>query len=198
MFYRSAGGPGRPVRGRHAAFAPPDRKITAYSRARSPSLRAARRFWRPGAYKPGTMVVRRRRGGGRRQATGARIRKKHLRNRHLSLVLEVEIVAVAPPARGRRPAALRPTVEPAYRTQSGRSGFQICRVSAVRRQPALPPDALRPHRRTLRNPGDPRFTPTARHPRGNAASDPQQPQSILRTLPIIRGDRRSFNIYIDR
>ena len=30
----------------------------------------------------------------------------------------MEIVAVAPPARGRRPAALRPTVEPAYRTQS--------------------------------------------------------------------------------
>ena len=46
-------------------------------------------------------------GGGRRQATGARIRKKHLRNIHLRLVLEVEIVAVAPPARageGRRQA----------------------------------------------------------------------------------------------
>ena len=38
-------------------------------------------------------------GGGRRQATGARIRKKHLRNIHLRLVLEVEIGAVAPPAR---------------------------------------------------------------------------------------------------
>ena len=81
--------------------------------------------------------------GGGRQATGARIRKKHLRNRHLSLVLEVEIVAVAPPARGRRPAALRPTVEPAYRTQPGRSGFQICRVSAVRRQRIGVPHAIR-------------------------------------------------------
>ena len=163
--------PGRPVCLRHAGSGAPERKNPG-------------QWWSGGA------------GGGRRQATGARITKKHLRNRHLSLVLEVEIVAVAPPARGRRPAALRPTVEPAYRRQSGRSGFQICRVSAVRRQPALPPDAVRPHRRTPRNPGDPRFTPTARHPRGNAASDPQQPQSLLRTLPIIRGDRRSFNIYI--
>ena len=73
-------------------------------------------------------------GAGRREATGARTRKKHLRNRHLSVVLEVGVFAFAPPARGRRPAALRPTVEPAYRTQSGRSGFQICRVSAARRQ----------------------------------------------------------------
>ena len=101
--------PGRPVCMRHAGSGAPDRKNPA-------------QWWSGGA------------GGGRREATGARIRKKHLRNRHLSMVLEVEIVAVAPPARGRRPAALRPTVEPAYRTQSGRAGFQICRVSAVRRQ----------------------------------------------------------------
>ena len=53
-----------------------------------------------------------------------------------------------------------------------------------------------PHRRAPRNPGDPRFTPTARHPRGNAASDRQQPQSLPRTVSIIRGDRRSFNIYM--
>ena len=47
-------------------------------------------------------------GVGRRQATGARTRQKHLRNRHLSMVFEVEIVAVPPPARGRpRLATLR-------------------------------------------------------------------------------------------
>ena len=95
----------------------------------------------------------------RREATGARTRKKHLRNRHLSLVLEEEIVNVAPPARGRRPAALRPTVEPACRTQSGRSGFQICRVSAVRRQRIGVPHAIR----ATRIPGRPRFCdPAAR------------------------------------
>ena len=82
------------------------------------------------------MAVRRRRGrgGARREATGARTRQKHLRNRHLSLVFEVEIVAVPPPARGRRPAALRPVVEPACRTQPGRSGLQVCRAFAVRCQ----------------------------------------------------------------
>ena len=111
-------------------------------------------------------------GGGRREATGARTRKKHLRNRHLSLVLEVEIVAVPPPARGRRPAALRPTVEPACRTQSGQSGFQICRISAVRCQRIGVPHAIRATRipdrpcfcgsaakirRAARNLGDPGF-----------------------------------------
>ena len=101
--------PGRPVCVRHAGSGAPERK-------------------NPGQWRSGGA------GGGRREATGARIRKKHLRNRHLSLVLEVEIVAVPPPARGRRPAALRPTVEPAYRAQSGRSGIQVCRVSAARRQ----------------------------------------------------------------
>ena len=99
------------------------------------------------------MVVRRRRGGVRREATGARTRQKHLRNRHLSLVSEVEIVAVPPPARGRRPAALPPTVEPAYRTQSGRSGFQICHAFAVRRQRIGVPHAIR----ATRIPDRPRF-----------------------------------------
>jgi len=98
-------------------------------------------------------------GGGLREATGARIWKKYVRNRHLSLVLEEEIVAVAPPARGRRPAALRPTVEPACRTQSGRSGFQICRASVVRRQRIGVPHAIR----ATRIPGRPRFCdPAAR------------------------------------
>ena len=149
MFSRSAGGEGRPFRGRRAVFAPPDRKITAHPRARSPSLRAARRSWRPGA-------VRRRSGGaggGRREATGARTRKKHLRNRHLSLVLEVEIVAVPPPARGRRPAALRPTVEPACRTQPGRSGLQICRAFAARCQRIGVTQAIR----AIQVPDRPRF-----------------------------------------
>ena len=39
-------------------------------------------------------------------------------------------VAGPPP---RRPAALRPTVESAYRTQSGRPGFHTCRAFTVRR-----------------------------------------------------------------
>ena len=43
-FIGPLGGPGRPFRGRHAVPAPPDRQITAHSRARSPGLRAARRF----------------------------------------------------------------------------------------------------------------------------------------------------------
>ena len=175
VFYRSAGGPGRPFRGRRAVFAPPERKIAAHPRGRSPSLRAARRSWRPGAQKPRTIVVWRRRGGaggGRREATGARTRKKHLRNRHLSLVLEVEIVAVPPPARGRRPAALRPTVEPACRTQPGRSGLRVCRAFAGRGQRIGVPQAIRAPqvpdrprfcgpaakiRRAARNLGDPGF-----------------------------------------
>ena len=41
----------------------------------------------------------RRRRGGRRQATGARTGARHLRNRHLSMVLEVKVSAGA---RGRR------------------------------------------------------------------------------------------------
>ena len=101
--------PGCPVCLRHAVSGAPDRKNPAQS-------------WSGGV------------GGGRRQATGARTKQKHLRNRHLSLVLEVEIVAVPPPARGRRPAALRPAVEPACRTQPGRSGLQVCRAFAVRCQ----------------------------------------------------------------
>ena len=110
--------------------------------------------------------------GGCREATGARTKQKHLRNRHLSLVLEVEIVAVAPPARGRRPAALRPAVEPACRTQPGRSGLRVCRAFAVRRQgigvahatraPRVPdrPRFCGPAakiRRAARNLGDPGF-----------------------------------------
>ena len=138
----------RPGSVRHADSLAPDRKITAHPRARSPSLRAARRSWRPGAQKPGTMAVRR-----RRQATGARTRKKHLRNRHPSLVLEVEIVAVPPPARGRRPAALRPTVEPACRTQPGRSGLQICRAFAARCQRIGVTQAIR----AIQVPDRPRF-----------------------------------------
>ena len=94
------------------------------------------------------MAVRR-----RRQATGARIRKKHLRNRHLSLVFEVEIVAVPPPARGRRPAALRPAVEPACRPQPGRSGLQVCRAFAVRRQRIGAAHAIR----AIQVPDRPRF-----------------------------------------
>ena len=100
--------PGRRVCVRHAGSGAPERKNPA-------------QWWSGGA------------GGGRREATGARTRKKHLRNRHLRLVLEVEIFAVAPPARGRRPAALRPTVEPACRRQPGRPGFQICRPKEQRR-----------------------------------------------------------------
>ena len=79
----------------------------------------------------------------RREATGARTRQKHLRNRHLSLVFEVEIVAVPPPARGRRPAALRPAVEAASRTQPGRTGHQVCRAFAVRSQGIGVPHAIR-------------------------------------------------------
>ena len=86
--------PGRPVCVRHAVSGAPDRKNPA-------------QWWSGGA------------GGGRRQATGARIWKKHPRNAHLSLVLEVKVSAVVPPARGRRPAALRPTVESTCRAQSG-------------------------------------------------------------------------------
>ena len=48
-FIGPLGEAGRPVRGRRAVFAPPDRKITAHPRARLPSLRAARRSWHPGA-----------------------------------------------------------------------------------------------------------------------------------------------------
>ena len=164
--------------------------------SRSPGLRAAPGFGPAGPQKRGTFetqvarfacgtpflaprtVKTRHNGGpeapagGRRQATGARIRKKHLRNRHLSLVLEVEIVAVPPPARGRRPAALRPTVEPACRTQPGRSGLQICRAFAVRCQRIGVPHATRATqvpdrprfcgpaaktRRAARNLGDPGF-----------------------------------------
>ena len=127
VFYRS-GGPGRPFRGRHAVFAPPDRKITAYSRARSPSLRAARRFWGKFSTRgPNNNMAVRSRRGGRRQATGARTGKKHLRNRHLSMVLEVKVSAVVPPARGPLPAAGRLTAPSAYPTQSGRPAFHTYR-----------------------------------------------------------------------
>ena len=86
--------------------------------------------------------------------------------------MEVEIVAVPPPARGRRPAALRPAVAPACRTQPGRSGLQVCRAFAVRRQrigvahairAPRAPDRLRfcgpaaKIRRAARNLGDPGF-----------------------------------------
>ncbi len=66
-------------------------------------------------------------GGGRRQATGARTGKKHLRNRHLSMVLGVKVTAGVPPALGPHLAALRPTVESAYHTQPGRPAFHTCR-----------------------------------------------------------------------
>ena len=137
--------PGRPVCVRHAGPGAPERK-------------------NPGQWRSGGA------GGGRREATGARTRKKHLRNRHLSLVFEVEIVAVPPPARGRRPAALRPAVEPACRTQPGRSGLQVCRAFAVRRHAIGVPHAIRAtrisdpprfygpvvkNRRAARNPGGP-------------------------------------------
>ena len=84
----------------------------------------------------------------------------------------MEIVAVPPPARGRRPAALRPAVEPACRTQPGRSGLRVCRAFAVRRQrigvahairAIQVPDRLRfcgpaaKIRRAARNLGDPGF-----------------------------------------
>ena len=139
--------PGHPVCVRHAGSGAPERK-------------------NPGQWRSGGA------GGVCREATGARTRQKHLRNRHLSLVFEVEIVAVPPPARGRRPAALRPVVEPACRTQPGRSGLQICRAFAVRcqgigvahaiRAPRAP-DRLRfcgpaaKIRRAARNLGDPGF-----------------------------------------
>ena len=71
--------------------------------------------------------------GGRRQPTGARIARKHLRNVHLRMVLEVKVPAGGQPSRGRRPAALRPTVESAYRMQFGRPGFQNRRPFTARR-----------------------------------------------------------------
>ena len=145
--------PGRPVCVRHAGSGAPERKNHGQ--------------WRSGGAGGGGGA-----GGLRREATGARIRQKHLRNSHLHLVFEVEIVAVPPPARGRRPAALRPVVEPACRTQPGRSGLQICRAFAVRcqgigvahaiRAPRAP-DRLRfcgpaaKIRRAARNLGDPGF-----------------------------------------
>ena len=98
--------PGRPVCARHAGSGAPERKNPA-------------QWWSGGA--------------GGKPRTGARTGARHLRNRHLSLVLEEELVAVAPPARGRRPAALRPPGDSAYRWHCGRPGFQTGRGLTARR-----------------------------------------------------------------
>ena len=58
VFYRSAGGPGRPVRGRYAVFAGADRKIAAALPPGSPGLRAARRSQAAGPQNPGRSETR--------------------------------------------------------------------------------------------------------------------------------------------
>ena len=111
----------------------------------------------------------RRRRGGRRQPTGARIPKKHIRNVHLRVVLGVKIPAGVQPSRGRRPAAPPP---------QHRIGVpQAIWATRVSDRPRLDGPATKNRR-------------TGRHCLCRVAV------SFRRGASIIRGDCRSCNIYI--